>query len=121
MNERTGTPFNHLSFPTEIVLQVVLWRLRYKLSLREEAEMFLERGFVFSHEAVREWEARFTQLLADQLRAKRHGQAGSSWYVDETYLKLNGRGAISTGLLIGTATWSTRYSTKHGIWTRHSA
>lgn len=31
-NERTGTPFNHLAFPTDIVLQVVLWRLRYKLS-----------------------------------------------------------------------------------------
>jgi hypothetical protein len=28
-NERTGTPFNHLMFPTDIVLQVVLWRLRY--------------------------------------------------------------------------------------------
>jgi transposase-like protein len=27
-NERTGTPFNHLTVPTDIVLQVVLWRLR---------------------------------------------------------------------------------------------
>jgi len=31
------------------VLLVVLWRLRYKLSLRDLAAMFLERGFVFSH------------------------------------------------------------------------
>jgi transposase-like protein len=53
-NERTGTPVNQLTFPTDIVLQVVLWRLRYKLSLRDLAEMFLERGFVFTHEAVRE-------------------------------------------------------------------
>jgi putative transposase len=89
-NERTGTPFNHLTFPTDIVLQVVLWRLRYKLSFRDLAEMFLERGFVFTHEAVREWEARFAPLLADQLRAKRIGQAGRSWYVDETYVKVNG-------------------------------
>jgi putative transposase len=89
-NERTGTPFNHLTLPTDIVLQVVLWRLRYKLSLRDLAEMFLERGFVFTHEAVREWEARFAPLLAEQLRARRQGQAGSSWYVDETYLKVNG-------------------------------
>jgi len=42
----------------------VLWRLRYKLSFRDLAEMFLERGFVFSHEAVRDWEARFAPLLA---------------------------------------------------------
>jgi putative transposase len=67
-----------------------LWRLRYKLSLRDLAEMFLERGFVFTHEAVREWESRFAPLLAEKLRARRQGQASSSWYVDETYIKVNG-------------------------------
>jgi putative transposase len=81
-NERTGTPFNYLEYPTAIVLLVVLWRLRYKLSLRDLAEMFLERGFVFTYEAVRDWEARFAPRLSDQLRAKRRGQAGPSWYVD---------------------------------------
>jgi putative transposase len=30
-NERTGTPFNFLEFPTDVVLLVVRWRLRYKL------------------------------------------------------------------------------------------
>ena len=89
-NERTGTPFNYLEYPTDIVLLVVLWRLRYKLSLRDLAEMFLERGFEFTHEAVREWEARFAPLVADKLRAKRKGQAGRSWHVDETYIKVSG-------------------------------
>jgi hypothetical protein len=56
-NERSGTPFNDLSVPTDIVFLVVLWRLRYPLSPRQLAEMFLERGFVFSHETVRAWEA----------------------------------------------------------------
>ena len=28
-NERTGTLFNYLTFPTDVVLLVVLWRLRY--------------------------------------------------------------------------------------------
>lgn len=46
-NERTGTPFNFLAYPTDVVLLVVMWRLRYKLSLRDVAEMFLERGWVF--------------------------------------------------------------------------
>ena len=55
-NERSGTPFNDLSVPTDIVFLVVLWRLRYPLSLRHLAEMFLERGFAFSHETVRAWE-----------------------------------------------------------------
>jgi hypothetical protein len=31
--------------------------VRYKLSLRDLAEMFLTRGFIFSYEAVRDWEA----------------------------------------------------------------
>src|SRR5438876_1055776 len=90
-NERTGTPFNYLEYPTDIVLLVVLWRLRYKLSLRDLAEMFLERGFEFTHEAVRDWEARFAPLIADQLRARRRGQAGRSWYVDETYVNVKGK------------------------------
>jgi len=75
-NERTGTPFNHLQVPTDIALLVVLWRLRYKLSLRDLAEMFLTRGFTFTHKAVREWEERFAPLLAARLRAKRRGKAG---------------------------------------------
>ncbi len=90
-NERTGTPYNHLQYPTDLVLLVVLWRLRYKLSLRDLAEMFLARGFVFSHEAVRDWEARFAPLLADRLRARRRGQGGVKWHADETYLRVDGR------------------------------
>ncbi len=62
-NERTGTLYNHLQYPTDTVLLVVLWRLRYKLSLRDVAEMFLERGFGFTHEAMRDWEARFAPLI----------------------------------------------------------
>ncbi len=53
-NKRTGTPFNFLEYPPDLVLLVVLWRLRYKLSLRDLTEMFLERGFAFTHEAVRD-------------------------------------------------------------------
>src|ERR1043165_946399 len=56
-NERTGTVYNHLQFPTDVVMLVVLWRLQYKLSLRDLAEMFLVRGFEFTHETVRDWEA----------------------------------------------------------------
>lgn len=90
-NERTGSPYNHLQFPTDIVLLVVLWRLRYKLSLRDLAEMFLERGFEFTHEAVRDWERRFAPLITQQLRSRRRGKAGHSWYLDETYIKVNGK------------------------------
>ena len=90
-NERTGTAFNYVQFPTDIIMMVVLWRLRYKLSLRDLVEMFAVRGYDFSHETVRDSEARLAPLLAKQLRAKRRGQAGKSWYVDETYVKVKGK------------------------------
>jgi len=89
-NERTGMPFNHLPDPTDLVLLVVPWRLRYKLRLRDLAEMFLARGFVFSHEAVRDWARRFGPLLAAQLRAKRRGKSGVRWHADETYVRVDG-------------------------------
>jgi putative transposase len=65
-NERTGTRFNHLQYPTDVVCLVVLWRLRSKGSLRDLAEMFLTRGFPLIHEAVRDWEARFAPGLLDK-------------------------------------------------------
>jgi putative transposase len=90
-NERTGTAFNRLQYPTDVICLVILWRLRYKLSLRDLAEMFLQRGMIFSHEAVREWERKLTPLLSDVLRKRRHRAVGQSWYVDETYVKVQGR------------------------------
>ncbi len=60
-------------------------------SLRDLAEMFLSRGFEFTHETVREWEARFAPLITEQLRSRRKGKAGRSWHVDETYIKVNGK------------------------------
>jgi putative transposase len=90
-NERTGTPFNFLEMPTDIVFQVVLFRLLFKLSLRDLMHLFLIRGYEFSYETVRDWEARFAPLLADQVRRRRQGRVGRCWYVDETYLKVGGR------------------------------
>ncbi len=107
-NERSGTPFNCLGFPSDIVLLVVLWRVRYKRSLRDLAEMFLERGFEFTHEAVRDWEARFAPRVADKLRAKRKGLAGRSWHVDATYINVAGVWKYLYGRLTARAIWSTR-------------
>ena len=56
-NERSTGVLNRAQYPSDVIALVVLWRLRYKLSLRDLAEMFLTRGFIFSYEAVRDWEA----------------------------------------------------------------
>ncbi|GLV59199.1 hypothetical protein KDH_60270 [Dictyobacter sp. S3.2.2.5] len=82
---------NYLEVPADIVLLAVIWRLRYKLSLRDVAEIFLERSFPFTLEVIRGWEARFAPSIKDQLHSKRQGQVGKCWYVDETYLKVHGK------------------------------
>ena len=63
-NERSESLLNRTQYPSDVIALVVLWRLRYKLSLRDLPEMFLIRGIVFSHEAVRDWEAKLTPALA---------------------------------------------------------
>jgi transposase-like protein len=37
--------------------------------------MFLIRGIVFTHEAVRDWEARLAPMLTEGLRKRRVGKA----------------------------------------------
>src|SRR6201996_6520620 len=90
-NERSTSLLNRTQYPSDVVALVVLWRLRYKLSLRDLAEMFLIRGIVFTYEAVRDWEAKLTPALAEGLRRHRRGKVGRGWYVDETYIKVHGQ------------------------------
>ena len=93
-NERSGGLLNRAQYPSDVIALVVLWRLLYRLTLRDLSEMFLVRGIVFSYEAVREWEAKIAPLLTDELRRRRHGKSSvrnRQWHVDETYLKVRGR------------------------------
>ncbi len=90
-NERTGTGFNDVQYPTDVVVLAVLWRLRSKLRLRDVAELLLERGDEVTHETIRDREFRFVPRRADQLRAKRRGRPGVSWYIDETGVTVAGR------------------------------
>ena len=59
----------------------MLCRLRYKLSLRNLAEMFLLRGFEFTREAVRDWEERFAPLLTEHIRRKRRKWVGAGMWM----------------------------------------
>ena len=78
-NERPGTLFNRLHYPPEVVCLVVLWRRRYTLRLRDLPEMVLDRGLVFTHDAVREGEAKLAPGLLATLRTHRRGRVGRSW------------------------------------------
>jgi hypothetical protein len=101
-NERTGSGFNELHCPTDIVLLAVPWRLRYKLVFRYGAKPLLQRGFEVTHETIRGWEPRFAPLLGERLRARRCGQARRS-RVHRRDLRESRRSLV---LPVGTSIWS---------------
>ncbi len=113
-NERTGTPFNFIEVPTDILFQVLLLRVRYKLSYRNVAEFFLIRGFEFTHETVRDWEERFLPHFTEQIRSNRSAKVGKVWLVDETYVRVKGawcylyRGIDTDGNLVDVRLSGTR-------------
>ncbi|MFI5896982.1 IS6 family transposase [Actinoplanes sp. NPDC051513] len=76
-------------FPAEVIVVAVHWYLRSGLSYRDVEELLAERGIEVDHVTVYRWVQRFTPLLADAARFARHAP-GDRWYVDETYVKVNG-------------------------------
>lgn len=103
-NERTAGVLNRTQYPSDVIALVVLWRLRYRLTLRDLSEMFLARGLVFSYEAVREWEAKLTPILSDELRQRRGRRRLTPTWMRPTS-RLAGDGAISTGRSIAMVRW----------------
>ena len=106
-NERSESLLNRAQYPSDVIALVVLWRLRYKLSLRDLPEMFLIRGIVFSHEAVCDWEAKLTPTLAEELRRRRRGKVGRAGTPTRRISRCTGTGAICIVPSIATARWST--------------
>jgi transposase-like protein len=82
--------FAGFRFPAEVIVVAVRWYLRYNLSYRDVEELLLERGIEVDHVTVYRWVQRFTPLLIDAARFARHAP-GDRWFVDETYVKVNGR------------------------------
>jgi transposase-like protein len=81
--------FAGFRFPPEVIVVAVRWYLRFNLSYRDVEELLVERGIEVDHVTVFRWVQRFTPLLADAARFARHSP-GDRWFVDETYVKVNG-------------------------------
>ena len=106
-NERSGTLLNRTQYPSDVIALVVLWQLRYKPSLRDLPEMFAIRGIVFSHEAVREWEAKLTPALAEDLRRRRRGKRAAAGMLMRPTSRSRAAGATFIAPLTAPAHWST--------------
>src|SRR5215471_12673686 len=81
--------FAGFRFPPEVIVVAVRWYLRFNLSYRDIEELLVERGVEVDHVTAYRWVQRFAPLLADAARFARHAP-GDRWFVDETYVKVNG-------------------------------
>jgi transposase-like protein len=81
--------FAGVRFRAEVITVALRWYLRYGLSYRDVEELLAERGVEFDYVTVYRWVQRFTPLFADAARFVRHSP-GDRWFVDETYVKVNG-------------------------------
>jgi transposase-like protein len=80
-----GRHFNHL-----LIIQAVRWYITYKLSYRDVCELMAERGVTVVHTTVLRWVQRFVPTFEKQWK-KYARPVGSSWRVDETYIKVKGQ------------------------------
>jgi len=74
----------------EIIMLFVYMKCRFSLSYRDLEEMASIRGAVIDHATLQRWLIRFVPLIDKEIR-KRKKPVGSSWRVDETYIKVNGK------------------------------
>jgi len=84
-----ATVFAGFRHPPEVILLAVRWYLRFGLSYRDLEELLAERGIEVDHVTLYRWVQRFTPLIAEAAGPRRHA-VGVRWFVDETYVKVNG-------------------------------
>jgi len=90
-NERSGTKLNFIEFPTEVVMMVVHYYYRFKVSLDDVVELMVMRGFHLSHQTVHNWVQTFGVELGLKCQVDRKGKAGKKWHINATYVKISGR------------------------------
>ncbi len=90
MTSSSTSVFAGFRFPREVLSVAVRWYLRYGLSYRDVEELVAERGVDVDHVTMYRWVQRFTPAFVEAARTCRH-VPGDRWFVDETYVKVNGR------------------------------
>ena len=84
------TVIKRLHYPLEVMLLCVRWYAAYPLSLRNLEEMMAERGVIVDHATVHRWSLKILPVLAKVFRSRKRS-VGSSWRMDETYIKVSGQ------------------------------
>jgi len=82
--------FKHHRFLKSIILQAVYFKLRFTLSYRDVEELLQIRGVEVDHSTIQRWVFKFSPEVEKNMN-KRKRQVGSSWRMDETYIKVGGK------------------------------
>ena len=78
-----------LHYPLEVMLVCSRWYSAYPLSLRHLDEIMQERGVFVDRSTIHRWALKILPVLALIFR-RRKRSVGSSWRLDETYIKVAG-------------------------------
>jgi len=81
--------FKGSHFEREVILWGVRWYVAYPISYRQLEEMMEERGVEVDHSTLNRWVVKYVPLLDQQFRTRKC-LVGSSWRLDETYVKVKG-------------------------------
>lgn len=84
--------FKGRHFEQEIIVLCVRWYLRYKLSYRDLVEIMAERGLSIAHTTILRWVQRYAPEF-DKRWSRFSTSTGTSWRVDETYIRIRGQWA----------------------------
>src|SRR6202451_4017437 len=81
--------FKGSHFEREVILWGVRWYVAYPISYRQLEEMMQERGVEVDHSTLNRWVVKYIPLLDEQFRERKR-PVGSSWRMDETYVRIKG-------------------------------
>src|SRR3978361_1125688 len=81
--------FKGSHFEREVIRWGVRWYVAYPISYRQLEEMMQERGVEVDHSTLNRWVLKYVPLLDQQFRAHKR-PVGSSWRMDETYVRIKG-------------------------------
>jgi putative transposase len=81
--------FKGSHFEREVILWGVRWYVAYPISYRQLEEMMGERGVEVDHSTLNRWVLKYIPSLEAQFRTRKR-PVGSSWRLDETYVKVKG-------------------------------
>ncbi len=86
----TPALFKGRHFDRLLIIQSVRWYITYKLSYRDVCSLMAERGVTLVHTTVMRWVIHYVPVF-EKRWMKYARPTGSSWRVDETYIRVKGK------------------------------